>query len=182
MRDDRTFKLTYSDDEGVERTAGTYDIEDGTVRFVIESGFGVGLPPELRLEESCLRSDRTEYARDEEVREVPVRPREEPRSRPQPRYEAGRHSGSIEGTWRMVRGNGIDSNTKFVFSSDGTFRYVGDNSSSRGRYSLSDQGIELVWSEIDGQPVDRGANVHKCLPFSYSGDAFYVDDYRYERR
>lgn len=186
LREDRTFRLTYTDDEGVERTSGTYEFEGDDVRFLIDTGFGVGLPRSMRADDRGLCTDQVAYVCDDEApaprpREI-VRPREQPRPRVDPRYEVGRHSGSVEGTWRLTRGNGIDSGTKFTFNSDGTFRYTGNNSSSRGRWEMTDGGIELTWSEIDGEPVDRDAHIHKCLPFSYDGTAFYVDDYRYERR
>jgi hypothetical protein len=187
LSDNRTFRLTFSDDEGVERTSGYYDVDGDRVMFTVETGFGVGLPRSMRIDDHGLRTSETEYELEDEVpapvlrpREVVV-PREETRSRVEPRYESGRHSGSIEGVWRLTRGQGIDGNTKFVFNSDGTFKYTGDNSSSRGRYELSDSGIELTWTEIDGQPVEKGSRIRKCLPFAFGGDAFYVDDYRYER-
>lgn len=191
LDDNRMFRLTFTDDEGIERTSGIYDVDGDRVLFTVETGFGVGLPRSMRFDDRGLRSTdtETEYVLEVEAarprettrpREI-ERPREEARPRIAPAYETGRHAGSIEGVWRLTHGKGIDGNTKFVFNSDGTFRYTGDNSSSRGRYSIVDEGIELVWTEIDGQPVEKGARIRKCLPFAASGDAFYVDDYRYER-
>lgn len=171
--------MVVQDDEGTMRTRGNYDIVEDRVEFEILEGPGIHLPSRMRLDDDGLYSRTSEFDRDEPLADVRPRPRREPAPLPVP--PPVRTMCDVKGVWTLRR-NGIeDKSTRFTFDPNGTFRYRGENSDSRGTYMVTLDGIELTWTEIDGGPTDPHASNRKMLPTTFSGDAFYVDDYRYER-
>lgn len=183
LREDRTFTLTVSDDEGTHRTEGSYRLREDEVEFLVEEGDGLDLPREMRLDEEGLQGRNRSFERLEEPRRpkvrlprapvVPVPPVVEVPVRPTFRVT------SVAGTWTLRRKGSEDRSTRFTFNEDGTFRFVGMNAQSRGRYVCDGDGVELIWTEIDGERV-ADQSVRKRLPFD--ADGFFVDDYRYERQ
>ncbi|MGV3615309.1 MAG: hypothetical protein ACO1SV_08245 [Fimbriimonas sp.] len=187
LREDRTFSLTVTDDEGVHRTLGNYAVREDQVEFFVEEGEGLDLPREMRLNEDGLGGRGALFERDEEP--APVAPRR-PKKR-LPRIEAPAEpirevlppvvrTVSVKGTWTLRRNGSEDRSTRFTFNDDGTFRFIGMNAESRGRYVCEGDSIVLIWHEIDGERVSDGHSVRKRLPLDEGG--FYVDDYRYERQ
>lgn len=200
LRDDGSFRMTLTDDEGTERTLGSYRVDGDRIVFHVQEGPSVGLPHSLDIDDEGLVGDAAEFHREADAEPVRRRPSrrveerrddpviEERNSRPietrpveQPRFETRRHEGDVAGVWTLHRKAGEDVTTRFVFRKDGTFRYTGQNSSSAGRWEVTDGGIEISYLEVDGEPVERGVHMHKTLPFAFGSEAFYVDDYRYER-
>jgi|GEM_PF-2622042 len=198
LREDRTFTLTVSDDEGVHKTLGRYDIEADEIFFDIESGEGVDLPKNLLVEGSRLEGSGASFELDTQIAERPAR--RKPRQRPvevvvppvveraAPRVErpievapARPRMDSVQGVWTLRRNGNEDRTCRFTFERNGTFSFTGMNSTSRGRYTFDGTEIELVWHEIDGAPVEAGHVVRKRLPITFDGEAFFVDQYRYER-
>jgi hypothetical protein len=184
LREDRTFSLTVKDDEGTHRTEGRYRVREDEVEFLVDEGDGLDLPREMRLDEDGLSDRDRLFERVQEPRKpvrvarpparIPVPPVIEPPLRPAYRVT------SLSGTWTLRRNGSEDRSTRFTFDRDGTFRFVGMNAHSKGRYVLDGDGVELIWTEIDGERVDSGHVVRKRIPFDEMG--FYVDDYRYERQ
>lgn len=185
LREDRTFRLTVTDDEGTHRTEGRYRVrDDEEVEFLVEDGEGLDLPREMQLDEEGLSGRDRLFERVQE----PRRPRpaaKPPRAIPRPPViEAPVRPSfrvtSVTGTWTLRRNGNEDRSTRFTFDPDGTFRFVGMNAQSKGRYLCDGDGVELTWTEIDGERVNSAQPVRKRIPFDAEG--FYVDDYRYERQ
>jgi hypothetical protein len=191
LRDDRTFSLNVTDDEGVHRTMGKYALREGSLEFYVEDGEGFDLPREMRLDDEGLTGRGAFYERTEEPQApAPRRPARRERAPRVPRVDVPEpvrevlpsvvRETSLAGTWTLRRNGMEERTTRFTFNPDGTFRFVGMNAESRGRYLSDGGGIELIWTHIDGEPVTDGQTVRKRLPFD--GDCFYVDTYRYERQ
>lgn len=176
LREDRSFGLSVVDDAGQTKSSGYFDVDGNEIHFVVNGGTDYDLPVAMQFDGNVLRGQDTTYSRDssDSVREVPTP------APAQPVAPAG-FNGSIAGAWRLKTNSGIDHNTVFSFTSDGMFHYRGSSSSSDGRYVVRDGSIDLVWTAIDGEPVGPDSYIHKRLPLTTSGDAFYVDAYRYER-
>ena len=85
-------------------------------------------------------------------------------------------SASIEGVWLL---HGTDRRVKFVFKRDRTFAYSGVGAASTGTWSVDEQGIRLVWSTIDLQPV-RPGSIRGSYPVTPSG-VLTVGGYDYRR-
>ena len=83
----------------------------------------------------------------------------------------------IIGTWLL---NGKDTNNKWVFSKDDKFHFKGAMSSSKGTWSTDGQRISLVWSEIDGQPVQKG-KIKGSYPLLEDG-SFQVDNFNFKKK
>lgn len=187
LREDRSFSLTITDDEGTHRTEGSYMLRDDAVEFTVEEGDGLDLPREMRLDDDGLTGGKGTFERQEAQR--PVAPVRRPKVRlprvPEPPVvqapvRPAMRMESVAGTWSLRRNGSEDRSTRFTFLPDGSFRFVGMNAQSRGRYVCSGDGIELIWTEIDGERVGAEGSVRKRIPFD--ADGFYVDDYRYERQ
>lgn len=193
LREDHTFSLVVSDDEGTHRTHGRYLIGKDEVRFDIEDGDGLDLPRQMQLRDGVLTGSGASYAREvlanvakrraprpSIVNDLPAVPTTPPVKTviipPQPVLVT-----SISGAWTLRRSGHEEKGTKFVFNPDGTFSFAGRGSTSCGRYGFDGRTIELVWTEIDGEAVAANQIIRKRLPLDIDGSAFFVDQYRYER-
>jgi hypothetical protein len=171
------FRHVLTDDQGTETTLGTYRVEGDKVVFHIESGDGVGLPRSMDLDDECISGNGTAFLKDKRIKlPMPERPR------PQAPIVAEDCPPSwVVGTWTLRNYGNEDISTRFTFSPNGTFRYKGLGGTSAGTYEVSDSGIELVYCEIDGTPVEGGTRMRKFLPAREHRNAFMVDTYRYEK-
>jgi hypothetical protein len=84
------------------------------------------------------------------------------------------------GLWTLRRNGAEDETVHFTFDAKGGFSYSGMQLSSKGHWALEEDSLVLTWTEIDGQPVERGFVVRKRIPL---GPGFFqVDQYRYEQK
>ena len=83
------------------------------------------------------------------------------------------------GTWTLRRNGSENRTISFRFDPSGQFAFAGMEGTSKGSWKVEDDGLLLVWSEIDGKPVEKGLVVRKRVPLG-SG-YFQIDQYRYER-
>ncbi len=85
------------------------------------------------------------------------------------------------GGWTVHR-NGLEvKGQRMDLRKDGTFRFSMAGATSEGTWTLEEEGIVLVYTKIDGQPLEEGASGRKCIPIADDGSAFQIDTYRYER-
>lgn len=166
------FRHVLTDDQGTETTLGTFRIEGDKIVFQIESGDGVGLPRTMDLDDKCISAGGTSFLKDQRIK-LPLGPRPAPVEECAPSW--------IVGTWTLRNYGNEDTTTRFTFANNGTFRYKGLGGTSAGTYTLTGNGIELCYNEIDGEAVDRGTRMRKYLPVRGGGSAFMVDTYRYEK-
>ncbi|AIE87142.1 hypothetical protein [Fimbriimonas ginsengisoli] len=166
------FRHVLTDDQGTDTTLGTYTVKADEITFKIETGDGVGLPRKMKLELDSISATGTSFLRDKKVQLTPTAP-SAPAADSMPDW--------VVGTWTLHRNGAEDSTTRFSFTSNGTFRYKGLGGTSAGTFTVSDTGIDLFYSEIDGEPVDQGVKMHKTLPLLEEKAAFMVDTYRYEK-
>ena len=166
------FRYSMSDETRTETTLGTFTVDADRIFFRIENGLGAGLPLRMKLDGVGLSAVGTSFVREKLALEQPVRLSVPP--------SPALHT-EIEGVWTL-RSSGLeDAATRFIFSGFGTFRYGGIGSSSAGLYRVTDDGIELEYTEVDSEPLDARSHFHKTLPFCDGRIAFQVDTYRYER-
>jgi hypothetical protein len=84
------------------------------------------------------------------------------------------------GTW-TVHANGVeDAASRMSFDRDGNFTFSGKGARSKGHYTVHDEVISLVWTQIDDDPVDEGT-VKKDFPICADHLGFNIDTYHYER-
>jgi len=166
------FRYTMTDELGSETTLGTFMVDGERVFFNVESGPGAGLPLRMRIDARGLSATGSTFVRERLVADAPIRV-ETPAPTPT--------RSEVEGTWTLRSSGGESTSTRFTFTRAGAFRYEGVGGSSAGNYRLTDDGIELIYTEIDGEPVEAGSHFHKTLPFLDGRSAFQVDTYRYER-
>jgi hypothetical protein len=82
------------------------------------------------------------------------------------------------GNWTLRRNGSEDASVRFSFDSSGRFVYAGMQVSSKGSWKIEDDAIVLVWSEIDGEPVEPGFTIRKRIPLGFG--FFQIDNYRFE--
>lgn len=88
------------------------------------------------------------------------------------------NSAALVGVWYL-----LDSDDKFVkttkitFTSKGEFFFVGSAWKSQGKFTLTTEGINLVWVSVDGKPVTPGS-MKKTLPLE-SSTRMQLDRFRY---
>jgi hypothetical protein len=173
------FRYTTTDEMGAETTLGTYLIDGDRLTLTVENGDGAGLPRRMKLDSVGLSAVGVRFVRERLFAEM--RP-PAPLLAPPPVHAAPVVRGEMEGVWTLRTLNGEMANQRFTFSSDGTFRHRGDSTSCAGKYTICEDGVVLVYTEVDGQPVDpAAAPLRKKLPFVEGRGAFIVDDYRYAR-
>jgi hypothetical protein len=82
------------------------------------------------------------------------------------------------GQWTLRRNGSEDASVRFSFEPNGRFSYSGMQVSSKGTWKLEDDAVVLVWSEIDGQPVESGFTIKRRVPVGFG--FFQIDSYRFE--
>jgi len=167
------FRFSLTDDQGSESTLGTYSCDGGTVTFKIEAGDGAGMPAKMKYDGAVLSSANLSFVREVNSNgkiEVPVAPPPVAPARP-----------AVEGIWHLTSGTKKDPNVRFTFLADGTWKHHGVGSKCSGTYKITDEGIELLYLEIDGAKVDAASHFKKILPFTDDKIGFKVDTYRYEK-
>lgn len=87
----------------------------------------------------------------------------------------------FEGPWTVWHDGHEEKGQRMEFKKDGKFRFEMKGATSEGTWRLDEDGIVLVYSKIDGQPLEEGASGRKRIVFSEDGTSFYIDTYRYER-
>jgi hypothetical protein len=75
--------------------------------------------------------------------------------------------------------NGKDRVNRFVLRKDGSFAFVGADSSSKGRWASDGQSVKFVWTEIDKQKVAPG-KVKGSFPLTDDG-GFKINKYVYKK-
>jgi hypothetical protein len=99
-----------------------------------------------------------------------------------PTIVAARHleMREVSGTWTVHRNGLEEKGLRMDLRTDGTFRFTMTGATSEGTWSTRDGSVLLVWTKIDGEPVDDGT-VHKEIAVSEDNQSFKIDTYRYER-
>jgi len=168
------FDFVVKSDSGTAQTRGSFATAGDIVAFVVEVGKGAGLPSTMKFSEEELRSDEALFVRE---RKASLKP--SPSPAPVTSVVGAPVVISLPGLWTLHRESGEDKVTRFFFNKNGEFWFKSDSSSSKGTYKTTQEGIELLWTEVDGSPVTF--NMRKTLPWTESGVTFKVDTYFYKR-
>jgi hypothetical protein len=86
---------------------------------------------------------------------------------------------NMAGTWVVYKNGKANPNMKLVFTPKGEFKFVGANYSSSGNYSVTGNGVRLLWTKVDNQKVKLGS-MKKELTVSPE-QTFTIDQYTYGR-
>jgi len=170
------FYLVVKSDVGTAESRGSFSMEGEKVSFVVELGNGAGLPRAMKLSEDSLKSDDGLFVRE---KKGGPKPTPAPVTPPVTPTAAAPVVISMPGTWTLRKVSGEDKVTRFFFNKNGEFWFKSDSSSSRGTYEATEEGIKLVWKEVDGSPVTF--DMHKLLPWTEPGTTFKVDTYFYKK-
>jgi len=82
---------------------------------------------------------------------------------------------NISGTWHVT----TNASMKLIFTSKGTFKFVGSNYSSSGTYRVNGDEIDLLWTKVDGEAVKSGS-MHRTLTVT-PDNTLIIDRYTYSR-
>jgi len=80
------------------------------------------------------------------------------------------------GTYMVERNGRLDASMKLVLGSKNTFRFVGSNYSSAGRYTIDGDTLHLEWTHVDGQRVE--GRMEKNVYLEEDG-TFTIDRFTY---
>jgi Domain of unknown function (DUF5004) len=150
---DKTFAFTSSAAGALKNSSGTYELSDHAVKLLaMNNDWPSAQVVELK-EDHSLNVNGLKYVKQDAT--------------------------SIAGVWTLRTDSGEDRSIKIAFDKDGNFSFTGQFATSKGRYTVDGDSVNLVWTEIDGDKVE--GSVHKTVSISTDG-VLRIDTFRYMRQ
>ena len=87
----------------------------------------------------------------------------------------------IAGAWTVWRNGREEKSQRMTLKADGTFGFKMVNASSEGTWTVEGRNIVLVWTKIDGEPIEEPGSMRKEIPVGDDGASFKIDTYQYGR-
>jgi hypothetical protein len=162
LRADGTFSYASNNAGSVTATNGTFEVSDHKIKLVANDVFPAQQVKSLsgKAEQGALDIDGLHYVK---VGSMAV---------------TGAGFG-LTGTWNVSDSGQVNKSIKMIFKPNNTFEFSGMAATSKGRFELDGAKLTLVWTAVDGEPVEVGS-IKKVLWLREDG-SFNIDTYRYVR-
>jgi hypothetical protein len=162
LRPDGTFSYASNNAGNVTGTNGTFEVNDHKIKLVANDLFPAQQVKSLsgRAEEGALEIEGLRYVK------------------------AGTSAPTgagfdVTGTWNVSESGQVNRSIKMTFNANRTFEFSGMAATSKGRFEVDGAKLTLVWTQVDGEPVEPGT-MRKVL-FLRGDGTFNIDSYRYVR-